>query len=54
MPLITAVRMQKQEDLCELEEILIHRVRSKVARATKRTLSKNNYSSNKKLGRWGV
>ena len=36
MPLIPALRRQRQMDLCEFETSLVYKVRSRTARATKR------------------
>ena len=48
MPLIPALRRQRQEDLCEFEAKLIYRVSSRTARATYReTLSRKTKTQNK-------
>jgi hypothetical protein len=43
MPLISALRRQKQADLCDFKAILLYRVNLRTTRATQRNpVSKNN------------
>ena len=48
MPLIPALRRQRQVDFCEFEAILVHRVSSRTARAIQRnTVSKSRHTNEK-------
>jgi hypothetical protein len=52
MPLIPALRRQRQEDLYEFEASLVYRVSARTARTTQRNLSRKtskNKNKNKKL-----
>jgi hypothetical protein len=46
MPLILALGRQRQEDLCEFEEILVYRLSSRTARATEKPCLKKQKQSN--------
>jgi len=49
MPLILALRRQRQVDLYEFEVSLVYKASSRTARATQRSLSQTNKQTNKQI-----